>query len=122
MSYVHNELDYNAAEAGVPAPQHEGEKPTRRPSRSSGSVNSLKKAHETEAEREQHILEKEIEKDEEEVEEDRQWRHNIYKKLRPFILGGLAALILAWWISATVLKATRHRWYALVITLLTYLY
>ncbi|KAF9484500.1 hypothetical protein BDN70DRAFT_126297 [Pholiota conissans] len=31
-------------------------------------------------------------------------------KLRPFILGGLGLLILAWWISATVLDATRHRW------------
>ena len=25
-------------------------------------------------------------------------------------LGALAALILAWWISATILRATRHRW------------
>lgn len=30
---------------------------------------------------------------------------------RPYILIGLAILILGWWISATVLKATRHRWY-----------
>jgi len=111
MSYAHNTLDYNAdPEAGIVSPQHEDEKPARRASRSSGSVDSLKKAHQAEAEREQQILEKEIEKDEEEVEEDRRWRHNIYNKLRPFILGGLAALILAWWISATVLKDTRHRW------------
>ncbi|PFH52021.1 hypothetical protein AMATHDRAFT_74522 [Amanita thiersii Skay4041] len=37
-------------------------------------------------------------------------RRALYKKYRPFILGALAAVILGWWISATVLKATRHRW------------
>lgn len=31
-------------------------------------------------------------------------------RYRPFILGGLALLILAWWISSTVLLDTRHRW------------
>ncbi|KAH0589287.1 hypothetical protein H2248_005049 [Termitomyces sp. 'cryptogamus'] len=31
-------------------------------------------------------------------------------KVRTFILPALALVILAWWISATVLKATRHRW------------
>ena len=30
--------------------------------------------------------------------------------LRVVLLIGLAALILGWWISATVLKATRSRW------------
>ncbi|KAJ7874704.1 Na+ dependent nucleoside transporter C-terminus-domain-containing protein [Mycena olivaceomarginata] len=49
-------------------------------------------------------------KDSEEVEEDRTRRQNLMHKLRPFILGGLALLILGWWISATILKATRHRW------------
>jgi CNT family concentrative nucleoside transporter len=34
----------------------------------------------------------------------------LYPKLRPYILTALALLILGWWISATVLKATRHRW------------
>ena len=38
----------------------------------------------------------------------------LYPKLRPYILTTLALLILGWWISATVLKATRHRWYAFV--------
>jgi CNT family concentrative nucleoside transporter len=33
-----------------------------------------------------------------------------FDKFRPHMLIGLALLILAWWISATVLKATRHRW------------
>ena len=37
-------------------------------------------------------------------------RSDFYTKYRPFILGFLAALILAWWISATVLPETRHRW------------
>lgn len=32
------------------------------------------------------------------------------KKLRVAFLIGLAALILGWWISSTVLKATRDRW------------
>ncbi|KAL0581830.1 hypothetical protein V5O48_000198 [Marasmius crinis-equi] len=34
-----------------------------------------------------------------------------YQKYRPFILAAVAAVILGWWISATVLKATRHRWF-----------
>ncbi|KAF4621297.1 hypothetical protein D9613_000561 [Agrocybe pediades] len=32
------------------------------------------------------------------------------EKYRTYILVALAAVILGWWISATVLKATRHRW------------
>jgi Na+ dependent nucleoside transporter N-terminus len=32
------------------------------------------------------------------------------RRARPFVLTALALTILAWWISATVLKATRHRW------------
>jgi len=31
-------------------------------------------------------------------------------KARPFILGGIAVVILGWWISSIVLPATRHRW------------
>lgn len=34
----------------------------------------------------------------------------LYSQLRPYLLTALALLILGWWISATVLKATRHRW------------
>ncbi|KZV82520.1 hypothetical protein EXIGLDRAFT_778491 [Exidia glandulosa HHB12029] len=33
-----------------------------------------------------------------------------YAKYRPFILVAVALVILGWWISATVLTATRHRW------------
>ncbi|KAI0070269.1 H+/nucleoside cotransporter [Panus rudis PR-1116 ss-1] len=53
---------------------------------------------------------KEIAQDQAEIEEARLRRHQFYVKFRPVILGLLAALILGWWISATVLKATRHRW------------
>lgn len=42
------------------------------------------------------------------VEGDR--RKVIYNKWRPYILGFFAMVILGWWISATILKATRHRW------------
>ena len=108
MSYSPKGLDAPASMEAALAPHDE--KPTRRTSHSSASIESLKK-HQAEAGKEQQVLEKEIEKDEEEVEEDRRKRHNLYKKLRPFILGGLAALILGWWISATVLEATRHRWF-----------
>jgi len=33
-----------------------------------------------------------------------------YQRFRPWILAGIAAVIIGWWISATVLPATRHRW------------
>ncbi|PAV18909.1 H+ nucleoside cotransporter [Pyrrhoderma noxium] len=80
----------------------------RRTSRHSGSDNSI--AKERPVDKEAQILAKEVEKDEMEVEADRDRRRALYQKFRPFILGGLAALILGWWISATVLQATRHRW------------
>jgi concentrative nucleoside transporter, CNT family len=38
-----------------------------------------------------------------------------FNKIRPYLLIGLALLILGWWISATVLQATRHRWYSYCI-------
>ena len=47
--------------------------------------------------------------------EEKQSPIGLYPKLRPYILTALALLILGWWISATVLKATRHRWYALYV-------
>ncbi|KZP34308.1 hypothetical protein FIBSPDRAFT_846423 [Athelia psychrophila] len=37
-------------------------------------------------------------------------RAAFYKRFRPFILAGVTAVILGWWISSTILKATRHRW------------
>jgi concentrative nucleoside transporter, CNT family len=44
------------------------------------------------------------------VEENKGHSPTLYRRFRPLILGGFALLILAWWISATILKATRHRW------------
>jgi len=35
-----------------------------------------------------------------------------YTRYRPYILSTVAATIIGWWISATILPATRHRWYA----------
>ena len=46
----------------------------------------------------------------EDVEETKGHSWASYERLRPFILLGLALLILAWWISSIVLPATRHRW------------
>jgi hypothetical protein len=51
-----------------------------------------------------------IEKDSD-TEQSQSRRSGLYAKYRPLILAGLATVILAWWISATVLPATRHRWY-----------
>lgn len=47
----------------------------------------------------------------EDVEENKGHSWTSYQRLRPFILAGLAMLILGWWISSIVLPATRHRWY-----------
>jgi CNT family concentrative nucleoside transporter len=52
----------------------------------------------------------EIVSDESEAEGVEKKNRLTYQRLRPFILSGFLLLILAWWISATVLKATRHRW------------
>jgi len=41
-----------------------------------------------------------------------------YAQLHPYILTGLALVILGWWISSTVLQATRHRWWGTLIALL----
>jgi CNT family concentrative nucleoside transporter len=47
-------------------------------------------------------------KDEEDQSETS--KSSFYRRFRPFILAAFALLILGWWISATVLEATRHRW------------
>ena len=46
----------------------------------------------------------------EEDEEDVSGLTKLYRRFRPLVLVLLAAVILGWWVSATVLKATRHRW------------
>ncbi|KAH7888642.1 Na+ dependent nucleoside transporter C-terminus-domain-containing protein [Phlebopus sp. FC_14] len=43
-------------------------------------------------------------------EDDQSKRAVLYKKLRIVVLAALAVLILGWWISSIVLKATRGRW------------
>ncbi|KAG2150409.1 Na+ dependent nucleoside transporter C-terminus-domain-containing protein [Suillus clintonianus] len=45
-----------------------------------------------------------------EKDEETQARKSFDKKLRVVVLIALAALILGWWISATILTATRGRW------------
>lgn len=80
----------------------------RRDSKVSGSSSELDKNvvdHDVE-------VAKERAHDEEEIAEEDAKKHAAYKKLRPLIHVGLALLILGWWISATILKDTRHRWYA----------
>lgn len=34
----------------------------------------------------------------------------LYRNYRPVFLAALALVILGWWVSSTVLQATRHRW------------
>ena len=44
-------------------------------------------------------------------EDGHSWnRYVSWRVWRPLVLTALALLILGWWISATVLKATRGRW------------
>ena len=57
--------------------------------------------------------EKGVSQEQGEVEETKEHSWTSYKRLRPFILVGIALVILAWWISSIVLPATRHRWCAL---------
>lgn len=55
----------------------------------------------------------EVEKgaEQEVAEETKEHSWTSYERLRPFILVGIALLILAWWISSIILPATRHRWF-----------
>jgi CNT family concentrative nucleoside transporter len=48
--------------------------------------------------------------DEADQRRDTDVQRSFYAKYRPYILAGFAILILGWWISATVLRATRRRW------------
>ncbi|TDL19391.1 hypothetical protein BD410DRAFT_876591 [Rickenella mellea] len=48
--------------------------------------------------------------DDEEIAEDSVENSDFYTRVRPYILTGVVLVILGWWISATVLNATRHRW------------
>ena len=77
----------------------------RKPSLSASSFSNEKQQVDPEV-----VIAKELAKDSEEVEAARERRRAVYTRLRPFILIGLIVLIGGWWISATVLPATRHRW------------
>jgi CNT family concentrative nucleoside transporter len=50
----------------------------------------------------------------EEKDEGMQARSTFDKRLRVVVLISLAALILGWWISSTILTATRGQWYDVV--------
>ncbi|KZS98386.1 hypothetical protein SISNIDRAFT_435467 [Sistotremastrum niveocremeum HHB9708] len=80
-------------------------------SRSSASVNSTEK-EKVQAQKSSHdaIAAHQVELDDEDVEEHRERRHTRYQQLRPYILVATGLVILGWWISATILPATRHRW------------
>ena len=52
----------------------------------------------------------EIARDEAEIAMKKERRQERWQRARPYVLTALVLLILGWWISATVLKATRHRW------------
>jgi CNT family concentrative nucleoside transporter len=49
--------------------------------------------------------------DAQEKDEATQAKNTFDKRLRVVALIALAALILGWWISSTILAATRERWY-----------
>ncbi|TDL17812.1 hypothetical protein BD410DRAFT_843358 [Rickenella mellea] len=48
--------------------------------------------------------------EEDEAENGKTGGLSSYQRMRPFYLMCVALVILGWWISATVLQATRHRW------------
>lgn len=87
---------------------HDANVVERKSSRTTSSSDSDRKVIDPEAQEQ-----KEIANDEIEVEEARSRRQHFYKRYRPVILGLVAAVILGWWISSTILTATRHRWYLL---------
>ncbi|KAI0344490.1 hypothetical protein BDW22DRAFT_1354549 [Trametopsis cervina] len=53
---------------------------------------------------------REVAIDDAEIAQEDAKKHALYRHTRHIIHFGLAALILGWWISATILKDTRHRW------------
>ncbi|TDL26041.1 hypothetical protein BD410DRAFT_784065 [Rickenella mellea] len=88
----------------TPAVSYQGQTVQRKASTSSDpdSVEKTLKGQDTVTTRIQH--------DEEEIAEEKSDRSAFYARARPYILTGVALVILGWWISATILKATRHRW------------
>ncbi|KAJ2913461.1 hypothetical protein MD484_g6952, partial [Candolleomyces efflorescens] len=91
-----------------PAPLVVDEKPVKRQT-SRSSTDSLSKK---EAVHDPEVFVQNAANEEEETKQSR--GAILYRRFRPFILAALALVILGWWISATVLKATRHRWQVFV--------
>jgi len=79
---------------------HSSSSVRRAPSSSSASTKEKK----TEDPEQNVYVEKDVEESELKVTQSKT------TKFRPYLLAALALLILGWWISSTVLKATRHRW------------
>jgi CNT family concentrative nucleoside transporter len=52
----------------------------------------------------------EVAHDEAEVAQAQEHKSAFYARFRPYVLATTAIVILGWWVSATVLPATRHRW------------
>jgi concentrative nucleoside transporter, CNT family len=52
----------------------------------------------------------EVLRDEVEIAGAKEHKSELYACYRPFILAATALVILGWWVSATILEATRHRW------------
>ncbi|KAG7090879.1 hypothetical protein E1B28_009960 [Marasmius oreades] len=73
----------------------------RKPSGSSGSIEDEKRGADPEVV---------VNNGEDRIDEEHLSSPTFYQRFRPFILAVVAAVILGWWISSIVLKATRHRW------------
>ncbi|KAF8990727.1 Na+ dependent nucleoside transporter C-terminus-domain-containing protein [Cyathus striatus] len=52
-----------------------------------------------------------LDKEDEAEVRDKERNRAVWAKARPFVLSALALVILAWWVCATVLNDTRHRWF-----------
>ena len=89
----------------------QAERLQRTQSRSSGS-DSIAKVDPTNVNADVHIKdpEKASAAPVDEEEEDVSTLTKLYRRFRPFVLAALAAVILGWWITSTILPATRHRW------------
>ena len=89
----------------------QAERLQRTQSRSSGS-DSIAKVDPTNVNADVHIKDPETASAApvEEEEEDVSTLTKLYRRFRPFVLAALAAVILGWWITSTILPATRHRW------------
>lgn len=77
---------------------------------SRSSVSSVEKQQEP------HVAEKDItnlEAGGEHTDDKEEHSWFTYRRFRPYILAGSILVILGWWISSTILPATRHRWYVL---------